>query len=691
MSRRVLVAFFVGVLAVVLAPAAVAVEPGAAVSLLVTTSATAVAGTPLTVTVTAVDATGATATGYGGTVALTTDDPRGPVLPAAYSFTTADAGVHAFVGLVLHTAGTRLVTATDQAGLAGSASLRVATGPATVLQLEAPSRVSAGVPFTVRVAAKDAWTNLVTSYRGTVGLTSTDPKAVLPAPWTFTASDAGSRDLPVTLVTAPSALITATDPALTSRSIVGVAVQPGPVVTLAVQAPAEVTTGVRFPLTVTARDVFGNAVPTYAGTVALGSTDTGAGGWFTPSQYRFVAADAGTVTFSGVRGVVLANPGTRTITVRDLAASTLVGTATLTARLPAGHALYTWGANDFGELGIGSTTASHSPVRVGTEATWARVSVGGHHTVAIKSDGTLWAWGLNTDGELGDGTRNPHPTPVRIGSTSQWAWVSAGPSHTLALKRDGTLWGWGRNWTGQLGNGTTTSRLSPVRIGTGTHWVMVSAGAQYTLGLQSDGTMWAWGDNTHGVLGDGTFTQHLSPTRVGTEARWVSASAGGLHNVAIRSDSTLWAWGSNAYGQLGDGTLNDRSRPLQIAPTRLWFAASAGGVSSLGLGGYHPAARSVFAWGRNDVGQLGDGTTTNRLTPTYLPRNAWWQASVLVAGDQDGFVVTTGGALVGWGKNYFGEVGDGTTTMAPTPVRIGTSNRWVDVTTDFSHSAGLRD
>lgn len=689
-APRVLAAGLLGVLALVAAPAASAVVPGDpadAVVLEVSAPATTVAGTPVDVTVTARTATGEIAAGYLGTVQLGTDDPRGPVVPPPYLFGTADAGVHTFVGLTLHTAGSRTVSAADTVavGLAGTATVRVLTGPVTQLQIEDLPSVQAGGTVTVRVVAKDAWANTVTSYRGTVTLTTRDPRALLPAPWTYTAADRGSHDFPLTLYTAGGWAVTATDPGL-PQGWESVRVLPGPVTTLEVLAPAAATTGVRFPLTVTAVDPWANAVPSYLGTIALSSNDGGAGGWFTPAQHRFVAADAGRLVLTGLQGAVLATPGTRTITARDVANPALTGAATVAVALPTGHALYAWGDNAWGQLGIGTTTASLSPARVGTERAWARVSVGGDHTVAIRSDGTLWAWGGNHDGELGDGTRTPRSSPVRIGTTNQWAWVSAGPSHTLALKRDGTLWGWGRNWTGQLGDGTTTSRLSPVRIGTDTHWVAVSTAGSSSHGIKSDGTLWSWGSNTSGVLGDGSFTRRLAPVRVGTEARWVSVSTGGLHSVAIRSDATLWAWGDNTYGMLGDGTTNDRSRPLQVATDRRWVAAQAGGSFTLGMSG-----SSVWAWGQNDGGQLGDGTTTNRLTPTYLPRNGWWQARTMDAGDQDSVVVTTGGALVGWGRNSAGEVGNGTTSEVLTPVRIGTAATWWDAATGFRHTVGLRD
>ena len=172
------------------------------------------------------------------------------------------------------------------------------------------------------------------------------------------------------------------------------------------------------------------------------------------------------------------------------------------------------------------------------------VSAGGSHSVVIKPDGTLWAWGSNWTGQLGDGTTTNRHSPVRIGTASNWSSVSAGGSHILGIRTDGTLWAWGNNDYAQLGDGTTTRRHSPVRIGTATNWASVSANTNHSVGIRVDGTLWAWGGNFHGQLGDGTTTNRHSPVRIGTATNWANVSAAQWHTVAIRADGTLWAWGA---------------------------------------------------------------------------------------------------------------------------------------------------
>ncbi|MBI5307691.1 MAG: hypothetical protein HZB37_04995, partial [Planctomycetes bacterium] len=142
-----------------------------------------------------------------------------------------------------------------------------------------------------------------------------------------------------------------------------------------------------------------------------------------------------------------------------------------------------------------------------------QISVGDHHTLAVKSDGTLWAWGYNGYGALGDGTTTQRNAPVQIGTDTMWVSVSGGRFYTLAVKSDGTLWAWGNN----IGN-------APVQIGTDTKWVSVSAGANHKLAVKSDGTLWAWGFNMYGQLGDGTNTDKYAPVQIGTDTKWVSVS-----------------------------------------------------------------------------------------------------------------------------------------------------------------------
>jgi alpha-tubulin suppressor-like RCC1 family protein len=163
--------------------------------------------------------------------------------------------------------------------------------------------------------------------------------------------------------------------------------------------------------------------------------------------------------------------------------------------------------------------------------------------------------------------------------------VSAGGLHSAALRTDSTLWTWGYNDVGQLGLGGTADRSSPEELGS--TWTQVSAGSDYTLAIQSNGTLDAWGDNIYGELGDGTTTQHTTPEKIGTATTWkqVSASLGGVTSAAVRTDGTLWTWGNNAGGQLGDGTTFTHASPEQIGTATNWDTVASGGGATIALRG----------------------------------------------------------------------------------------------------------
>ena len=254
-----------------------------------------------------------------------------------------------------------------------------------------------------------------------------------------------------------------------------------------------------------------------------------------------------------------------------------------------------------------------------------QIAAGEFHTVAIKTDGTLWAWGYNAYGQLGDGTTTNRHSPVQIGTGTDWAKVEAGKEYTVAIKTDGTLWAWGANYSGQLGDGTTTWRYSPVQIGSDTNWAKVAAGDRYTVAIKTDGTLWAWGDNYYGQLGDGTRTTRYSPVQIGTGTNWAKVAAGGAHTIAIKTDGTLWAWGYNYYGQLGDGTTTNRtSGPVQIGTGTNWAKVAAGWYHTVAI----KTDGTLWAWGSNGDGQLGDGSTaTNRTSPVQI---------MIIDGDNDG-------------------------------------------------------
>ena len=246
------------------------------------------------------------------------------------------------------------------------------------------------------------------------------------------------------------------------------------------------------------------------------------------------------------------------------------------------------------------------------------VSAGTRHYLAVKGDGTVWAWGGNDSGQLGDGgSRDQYYykyNPEQVQTMESAAAVAAGGHHSLALKRDGSVWAWGYNYEGQLGDGTTMKRLMPVRVQDLDSVTAIAAGNDHNLALKSDGTVWAWGSNDDGQLGDGTTTSRAVPVRLNGLANVVGIAAGSGHSLAVTSDGTVWAWGDNSLGQLGDGSTSDRPAPVQVQ--------GLGAVTRIAAGDYHSLAitgdGAAWGWGSNGGGQLGNGSMTNRLAPVRV-------------------------------------------------------------------------
>jgi alpha-tubulin suppressor-like RCC1 family protein len=285
--------------------------------------------------------------------------------------------------------------------------------------------------------------------------------------------------------------------------------------------------------------------------------------------------------------------------------------------------LWAWGANSFGQLGNGNNDNTNPnnyiPTQVGTASNWKSVSAGSNFNIALKIDGTLWAWGSNEIGQLGDGTTINRYSPIQIGIANNWIVASTYTSSCFAIKTDGTLWAWGFNgYGGQLGDGTTTNLNTPTQIGTANNWKNISSGIEHRLALKTDGTIWSWGANSYGQLGNGnndnTNPNNYIPTQAGTASNWKSVSAGNGHSFAIKTDGTLWAWGRNYSGQLGDGTNVDKYVPIQIGTSNNWKQVTAGNGFSTAL----KTDGTIWACGRNDFGQLGDGTTIDKNILTQV-------------------------------------------------------------------------
>ena len=333
--------------------------------------------------------------------------------------------------------------------------------------------------------------------------------------------------------------------------------------------------------------------------------------------------------------------------------------------------LWAWGSNSCGELGDGTRSYRESPVQIpGTS--WTKV---GRNSAALKSNGTLWSWGTNgTTGAVGDNSfADGRSSPVQIPGTS-WKFVAGGTDDPfkMATKTDGTLWVWGSNFYGQLGLNDRTTRCSPIQI-PGTSWNNISDNDPGAT--KSDGTLWMWGSNTFGRLGVNDTVQTSSPVQVpGTTWNKIQ-SASLLASIATKTDDTLWSWGYNGYGVLGDGTRIDRSSPVQI-PGTSW--------SDIELGCDHALAKktdgTLWAWGRNQFGQLGNNfqvafSEAPRSSPVQIPGNNW---NIIAAGVLISAATKTDGTLWIWGYNNQGRLGDGTRTYRSSPVQIpGTS--WFDV------------
>ena len=295
----------------------------------------------------------------------------------------------------------------------------------------------------------------------------------------------------------------------------------------------------------------------------------------------------------------------------------------------AGYALrsdgtvWSWGTGAFGQWGTGGCCAIVSPVPLRIPGLSDVTAIaGGYGTgYALRSDGTVWSWGDGRSGALGDGDDESYSTvPVQVSGLEhlQITAIAAGIVTGYALTSDGSVWAWGAGNVGQLGNGGTTNSLA-TRVSQLSHVTAIAAGGSTGYAVVGHDTVWAWGDGSWGQLGDGQAgptSRSLVPVPVPGLTGVTAIAAATFTGYALRGHGTVVAWGEGHYGQLGNNTTTISAGPVPVSlPTTTTTTTVAAG----GLTGYALRAGTAWAWGRGDLGQLGNGATADGLLPAAVP------------------------------------------------------------------------
>ncbi|RAX16739.1 cutinase family protein [Pseudarthrobacter sp. AG30] len=342
--------------------------------------------------------------------------------------------------------------------------------------------------------------------------------------------------------------------------------------------------------------------------------------------------------------------------------------------------VWSWGGtNTFGQLGNGTPfIGSFVPAQIKGLTGVRSIAVGrfGYSICALKTDGTVWCWGHNDHGQLGNGANVDSPAPVQVVGLTGVESITAGNGSVDALKADGTVWSWGQNDHGQLGNGGTTDSASPVQVAGLAGVQSITAGDGSAYAITADRTLWSWGINTVGQLGNGGTIDSAVPVQVAALSGVqnvvveLSPDPGNYSAYALKTDGTVWSWGANNVGQLGNGNSINSALPVQVTGLAGVRSVSAAAWSVHAL----KADGTVWSWGYNNHGQLGNGTTTDSVVTTgsAVPVQAIGLTGVqsVAVGGWSAYALTAGGTAWSWGSNPVGQLGNGTTTDRTVPTQV---------------------